>query len=146
MLNLNKHNFFEFRYKTFHASSKYNEIMVFSSSNLVIQMIVAILFYAKLVCKCPLIVLLTGIMFIFQFLSHKVKISPKWLKKLTIGHILDAISFTYFILGTKIHLNKAHLMIKVTMTKVTDPSQISKSWPTSKKMGTTRMLFYPKTS
>ena len=32
------------------------------------------------------------------------------------------------------------------MTKVTDPGQISKNWSTSKKMGTTRILFYPKTS
>ena len=68
-----------FCYKIFHASSKYYENHGFPPSNLVIQMIVAILFYAKLVCKCPLIMLLTGIMFIFQIVSHKVKISQKWL-------------------------------------------------------------------
>ena len=126
------------------------KIMVFpgsSPSNLDIQMIVAILSFAKLVCKCPLIMLLTGIMFIYQFsFINKVKISPKWLKKINNWPYLGC----YFIhilhtwdqdtpqwgasndLGNddQGHGSRSNFQILANISK----------------MGTTWMLFYPMTS
>ena len=56
----------------------------------------------------------------------KVKFSPKWVKKQRTGHISEAISFTDFILGTKVQPNKAHSMTQVpmTFTKVKGQGQI----------------------
>ena len=46
----------------------------------------------------------------------KVKFCPKWLKNQRTGHILETISSTHFILGTKVQPNKAHSMTQVSMT------------------------------
>ena len=40
----------------------------------------------------------------------KFKFSPKWVKNQRTGHILEAISPTHFIFGTKVQPNKAHSM------------------------------------
>ena len=51
----------------------------------------------------------------------------KWVKNQRTGHILEAISPTDFILGTKVPHNKAHLMTQVPMTLTKCQGQWSRS-------------------
>ena len=72
---------------------------------------------------------------------------PKWVKYLTTGHILDAISPTAFIFGTKVQPYKAHSMIQVLMTLTKVQGQRSRSnfpqiWLNSKQLAISWMLFH----
>ena len=55
-----------------------------------------------------------------QGLKVKVKCFQKLVKNQRTGHILEAISLTLFILGTKVQPNKAHSMTQVPMTLTID--------------------------